>query len=134
MNTGSKSKETTNQGSVALVVTADDEMYMQDYPPSHYEVIDGIVGGLSEDVHPRGLKPPYCMSVNENGHRLGLPLNRLATGLYGTGDHIVGDIAILKDGYYNCKPDIVGLTVDEARKLGAEIIEVTFGGVRWAED
>lgn len=52
------------------------------------------------------------MVVNEEGLIERLPFNAFASVLYGTQHHghrIVGNVAILKQGYRDGEPDIVGL-------------------------
>ena len=58
------------------------------------------------------LTPGLVMVVNEEGLILDLPLNPYASILYGTqlhGHPIVGNVAILQQGYRDDEPDIVGL-------------------------
>ena len=122
---------------VALVVTTNNKMFMVDYDAPHYDVIRNAVGGWYEYVHPVGLERPYCMMVNEEGLLLNLPVNRLGSELYGTPKHgqpIVGSVIFLKDGYYGGEPDVVGMTEDEARKLGHTFTDLTCGTVRWANN
>lgn len=122
---------------VGLVVTAKNEMYMVDYDAPHYDVIQNVVGGLCERVHPHGLKPPFCMMVNEEGLLRNLPVNLLGSFLYGTPQHgypIVGDIVFLKDGYHGGEPDAVGMTKEEAKGLGEKFKNLSGGIIRWANN
>ena len=51
---------------------------------------------------------------------MGLPMNAYGSFLYRTqihGSPIVGNIIIMKDGYENGEPDIVGLSDDEAAEI-----------------
>lgn len=110
-----------------LVVTTKNEIREVNYDPPNYNVISEAVGGWYEHVCPRRLKRPYCMMVNEEGLINGFPLNALGSFLYETDRHgapIVGDIIILKDGYYRGEPDAVGLTDDEARSLRDEFTKL----------
>lgn len=121
---------------IALVVNTKNEIRRVEYDPPHYDVIKEAVGGWYEHVHPMGLDRPYSMMVNEEGLLLGLPMNRLGSELYGTPKHgqpIVGDIVFLKDGYHGGEPDTVGMTEDEAQRLGDKFIKMTGGIVRWAK-
>ena len=121
---------------IALVVNTKNEIRRVEYDPPHYDVIKEAVGGWYEYVHPVGLDHPYSMMVNEEGLLLGLPLNRLGSELYGTPKHgqpIVGDVVFLKDGYHGGEPDTVGMTEDEAQRLGDKFIKMTGGIVRWAK-
>ena len=122
---------------IALVVNNKNEIRRVEYDPPHYDVIKEAVGGWYEHVHPMGLERPYSMMVNEEGLLLGLPLNRLGSELYGTPRHgqpIVGDIVFLKDGYDGGEPDVVGMTEDEAQRLGDKFVKMTGGIVRWARN
>ena len=121
---------------IALVVNTKNEIRRVEYDPPHYDVIKEAVGGWYEHVHPMGLDRPYSMMVNEEGLLLGLPLNRLGSELYGTPKHgqpIVGDVVFLKDGYHGGEPDTVGMTEDEAQRLGDKFVKMTGGIVRWAK-
>ena len=122
---------------IALVVNTKNEIRRVEYDPPHYEVIREAVGGYYELVRPRGLQEPYCMMVNEEGLLLGLPLNPLGCYLYGTMVHgapIVGNIMILKLGGYAGEPDVVGMTDDEAQRLGDQFVRVNPDAVHWIEE
>jgi hypothetical protein len=122
---------------IALIVNTQNEIHRVEYDPPHYDVIKKAVGGWYEHVHPVGLDHPYSMMVNEEGLLLGLPMNRLGSELYGTPRHghpIVGDIVFLKDGYDGGEPDVVGMTEDEAHRLGDKFVKMTGGIVRWAKN
>ena len=58
-----------------LVITTDNKMSKVEYDAPHYEVIQKAVGGWYEHVHPVGLRPPFCMMVNEEGLLQNLPVN-----------------------------------------------------------
>ena len=122
---------------IALVVNTKNEIRRVEYDPPHYDVIKEAVGGWYEHVHPMGLEQPYSMMVNEEGLLLGLPMNRLGSELYGTPRHgqpIVGDIVFLKDGYDGGEPDVVGMTEDEAQRLGDKFVKMSGGIVHWAKN
>lgn len=122
---------------IVLAISAQNEMRRLEYAPPSYDVLREAVGGWYEHVRPMGLNRPYSMMVNEEGLLHGLPLNALGSALYGThlhGQPIVGDIVIVKDGYYDGEPDVVGMTEDEAQKLGDEFIKLTHGTVRWVNN
>lgn len=119
-----------------LIVTTGNEMRLVDYDPPNYDVIREAVGGWYEHVLPRRLPQPYCMMVNEEGLLQNLPINTLGSYLYQTyvhGSPIVGNIIILKEGYYQGERDVVGLTEEEARRLADRFSAQTNGLVRWAE-
>ena len=66
------------------------------------------------------LARPLCMIVNEEGRLLDLPLNHIGSFFYGTDQHgepIVGNIVVMKDGYRNGEPDIVGLDDSEVERV-----------------
>lgn len=120
---------------VGLVVTTQNEMCLLDYDAPHYDIIQKAVGGWYEHVRPMGLERPYCMMVNEEGLLLGLPLNLIGSILYGTPQHgqpIVGNVIFLKEGYHSGERDVVGMTADEAQRLGDKFSAMTGGKVRWA--
>jgi len=90
------------------------------------------VGGYIETVRPVGLyelnitdKYKLIMIANEDGHRKGLNLNRVATQLYNLGyvdmDPIVGDVLFMSEGFINGEPDIVGLEDDQIIALYQEL-------------
>lgn len=119
----------------ALVVSAENDIRRVEYDPPHYDVLHEAVGGWYEHVHPIGLKRPYSIMVNEEGLLLKLPMNMLGSILYGTkvhGQPIVGNIVLVKDGYYDGEPDVVGMDAEEAQRVGDEIVKLTCGKVRWA--
>lgn len=87
------------------------------------DAMQKAVGGYIERVHPRGLKPPYCMVVNEEGIILELPINFAGCMLYQAPWPIVGDLLILKDGFNaDGEPDFVSMEADEALELLAELM------------
>ena len=117
----------------ALVVTTENRMRIIPYEAPHYKLIREAVGGRYELVHPKRLGEPYCMMVNEEGLLLDLPLNPLGCYLCGS-CVIVGDIMILKTGDYNGEPDAIGMTDEEARRLGEWFVLLGGGTVRWADE
>ncbi len=103
-----------------IVITAQDNIEIRDFDQPLYKSIGNVVGGFIEIVNPIGLKQPFVMIVNEDGLRLELELNAVGSVLYGTlahGHPIVGDIVIMKRGYTEEGPDIVGLEDQEAAGL-----------------
>lgn len=79
---------------------------------------------------PRGLPAPLMMLVNEEGLLEGLPMNTIGSILYGTqihGQPIVGNIVIMKEGWVNGEPDIVGLEEPDIlwlREMAADISRI----------
>lgn len=105
-----------------IVVTTDNIMTVQEFSVPLYKTVGAAVGGYIKRVKPRGLPEPFCMIVNEEGLLLELEENTLGSVLYGTPTHgqpIVGNIVLMKDGYRNGEPDIVGLEEKEIEMLGA---------------
>ena len=89
-----------------------------------YDFIKKSVGGWLENVHPMRLSDRYIMVVNEEGLLHGLKTNPLASYLYGMDQHgapIVGDVVILKRGYYKGEPDVVGIPDDEIEDIKNEL-------------
>ena len=85
-----------------------------------YDLVRGAVGGYIENVYPMRLDRNLIMVVNEEGLLMGLPINPVASYLYGMDIHgqpIVGNVIILKKGYFEDEPDIVGIPDDEAETI-----------------
>lgn len=103
-----------------IVVTTSNVFYERRFDDPLYKTVGEVVGGDIEIVYPRGLEEPLCMIVNDEGRLIGLPINPCGCGLYGTWRHgspIVGDLVIMKHGYRNGEPDIVGLSDEEATAI-----------------
>lgn len=116
-----------------VVVTTDGRAYVKEFGyPLHRSCKDTLDGWI-ETVHPRGLDRPYMMLVNEEGVLMDLPTNMTGSYLYKTHEHgyrIAGNIILMKDGYRDGEPDIVGLDEDEAEKLLDMVLKLPFGVVR----
>lgn len=103
-----------------VVVTTDLEVRVEDFEEPLYKTVGAAVGGYIEHVRPMRLKEPFCMIVNEEGRLHKLPINLVGSFFYGTDFHnepIVGNIVIMKDGYRNGEPDIVGLDDTEIERV-----------------
>lgn len=103
-----------------VVVTTNHEVRVEDFSDPLYKTVGSAVGGYIEHVKPARLRHPYCMIVNEEGRLLDLPLNYVGSYFYGTDQHgepIVGNIVVMKDGYRNGEPDIVGLDDSEVERV-----------------
>lgn len=103
-----------------VVFTPDEKMYVKDFTAPLYQSVGKVVDGWIEIVHPKGLKAPYCMVINEEGLLRGLPVNPIGSVWYQSWKHgypIVGNLVVLKDGFVDGEPDIVGLS-------DAEIFEI----------
>ena len=88
----------------AIRVTTDNLLQLIEVGPPLHESIKKVLGGYLEIVHPRGLKGPYAMIVDEEGLCKELPINLVGSALYGTPAHgspIAGDIINMReeDGY-----------------------------------
>ena len=87
-----------------------------------YLLIRKIIGGYMENTYPRKLPEGYIMIVNENGKFNGLPVNGVATIIYGNElDFIVGNVIILKFGKFEGESDVVGMTEEEANEIMTHI-------------
>lgn len=106
-----------------VLVTTDDKVEIRDFPEPLFKTVGEAVGGYIEIVHPRYLQAlgrDFIMIVNEEGRILELELNALGSALYGTLEHgqpILGNIVIMKEGFVDGEPDLVGLTDEEAQDL-----------------
>lgn len=103
-----------------VVVTTNHEVRVENFSDPLYKTVGSAVGGYIEHVKPARLRHPYCMIVNEEGRLLDLPLNHIGSFFYGTDQHgepIVGNIVVMKDGYRNGEPDIVGLDDSEVERV-----------------
>ena len=73
-----------------------------------------------EIVRPTELPDPYVMIVDENGRLRDLPVNPVASILYGVvrhGETIVGTALIMKEAMTDDGPDIVSLDDADLRNL-----------------
>ena len=103
-----------------VVVTTDLDIRVEDFAEPLYKTVGAAVDGYIEHVRPMRLKEPFCMVVNDEGRLRGLSRNLVGSFLYGTdlhGEPVVGNIVIMKDGYRNGEPDIVGLTDEEVERV-----------------
>lgn len=119
-----------------VVVTTDGRAYVREFGYPLYRSCEDTLGGWIETVRPRGLDRPYMMLVNEEGLLHDLPLNMVGSFFYQThlhGQPIVGNIILMKEGYRDGEPDIVGLDEDEAEKLLDMVLKLPFGVVRGEE-
>ena len=119
-----------------IVVTTSTTMYVKDFVEPLYKSLGKEVGGYIEVVHPRELKAPLAMIVNEEGRLEGLPQNAFGSFLYGTpihGEPIVGNIIILQEGFVNGERDIIGLDDDLARNMIDQISDITGGEITEVE-
>ena len=95
-------------------------------PPLYKQARDEV-GGYMEIVYPMRLDSSLIMVVNEEGLLMNLPVNPIASYLYGMDVHghpIVGNVIILKNGYFEGEPDIVGIPDDETETI-VEVLKKT---------
>lgn len=120
-----------------IVITTDNTVEIREFEHPFYKTVGAVVGGYVEHVKPHGLPQPYCMLVNEEGRLEGLLNNDFGCILYGTalhGEPIVGDIVIMKDGFCDGEPDIVGLENAEAMRLAKLFVGESFGILKMKEE
>ncbi len=106
-----------------VVITTDNQVSVKEFSRPLYKAVKEILGGYMEHVRPRGLKAPYCFLCNEEGLIYGLPENAYGSFLYGKqyhGSPIVGNIIVMKDGWTEEGPDIVGLSDEEATRISQD--------------
>lgn len=98
-----------------VTITIDDYIDIEDFDEPLYKSIGDRVGGFIEIVrlpaHDFSNNKQYCMVVCDEGVLRGFPVNRIASVLYS--DFIVGNAVIMKEGYVNGEPDLVGLDEDD---------------------
>lgn len=95
-----------------IVLTTKNTMTVRDFGEPLYQTVGEAVGGWIEIVHPAALPEPYVMIVNEEGLLISLDVNKVASMLYGAAIHgqtIRGDVVIMKEGWTDDGPDVVGL-------------------------
>lgn len=122
-----------------IVITTKNAMRVQEFfTAPAYPSISDAVGGWLEIVHPKRLKQPYCMIVNDEGLLRNLPLNVFGSLLYGMdyhGNPIVGDIVLIKEGINsNGECDLVGLDEQDIQNLGAMVSAMSGGAVKWESE
>lgn len=117
-----------------VVITTDNQVYETEFQEPLFQGAKKILGGYMEHVNPGGLKRPYCLLCNEEGLLMGLPINAYGSFLYRTDIHgspIVGNIIIMKDGYEDGEPDIVGLSDEESAEISSQATKWINSMVRW---
>lgn len=111
-----------------ILITPDNAVNVLTLEEPFYKGFQKAVGGYFEIVRPISLPGPYRMVINEEGKINGLPINPIASYLYGShiyGDPIVGNLLILKEGFDDGEPDLVGLDDDEIDKLISLFSQIT---------
>jgi len=102
-----------------IVIAPDMTIDVQDFTEPIHKSVGAVVGGCIEHLVPWGIKRPYCLICNDDGAALGLPPNLIGTYLYGR--PVVGTVVLMKDGFVDGEPDIVGLSDEEECKLLLEL-------------
>ena len=90
-----------------------------------YRQMNAVVGGYYENVYPQRLPKGFVMVVNEESKLKNLPINEAGSYLYGSdahGDYIAGNVIILKLGYYEGEPDVIGMSDDEAIEIMKDLL------------
>ena len=106
-----------------VYISSDGEIGIKDFV-THAD-IENNLGGYIELVRPCGLSPKYFMLVNEEGLIKELPINVLASYLYGTFSHgapIVGNVIIFAAN--NTLTDFTGINISDAKHLEYELEQV----------
>ena len=97
----------------AIVITSGNLISIQDIEVKDGSMLNGlqeIVGGYIEITRPFRTKELLCMIINEEGLLMDLPVNLAASNLFrGT---IVGDVAIVQEGFRDGEQDLIGLSDD----------------------
>lgn len=109
-----------------IVITASGCWFEQEFDEPLYKSVGKAVGGYIETVNPRGLTSPYVLVVNEEG-AYNLPVNLFGSLLYGImahGSPIYGNVVIMKEGFRNGEPDVVGLSKRDLLTLGDKLKEM----------
>jgi hypothetical protein len=112
-----------------IVITTDNEISIQELEVVNGLILDGlqkIVGGYIETVRPMNLEHPLMFVCNEDGIAKELPLNLVGSILYGAHQHgcpILGNIAIVQQGWRDGEPDIVGLPNNIIQHVYDQFIE-----------
>lgn len=115
--------EKTTGKDKGIVITASGCWFEQEFDEPLYKSVGRAVGGYIEIVHPRGLASPYVLVVNEEG-MYNLPVNMFGSLLYGIMAHgcpIYGNAVIMKEGFRNGEPDVVGLSKRDLLTLGDKL-------------
>jgi len=113
---------------LGLVISTHGTMYQKDFTNPLYESVGKVVEGYIERVKPAFLPRPFVIIVNEEGRLRRLPLNKVGSAWYA--GPIVGNIVVMKDGFTDDGPDIVGLTNEELKKVIGIVSFMTRGEYR----
>ena len=107
-----------------VVIKTDMTVYTQELDPGDIlGSLQALAGGYIQTVPMKRLPPPHMMVVNEEGKLKDLPVNLIASWLYGVGERICGTAVVLTTGIREGEPDIVGLPKDLADEAAGSIRE-----------
>lgn len=88
----------------AVVIKTTGNIYPVTLTKPLYRSVSAIVNDSIEVVRPVNLKRPYVMICAESGHLKNMPMNLVASYLYGAHNHgvtIVGDVIIMREDGIN---------------------------------
>ena len=120
-----------------IVFTTDEKMYVKEFEQPLYKSIGEVVGGYIEVVRAKALEGPLCFICNEEGLMKELPVNLIGSVWYGAARHgypIVGNIVVMKEGWTDEGPDIVGLEDDEIEKVKGMAAYISGGQIQEMEE
>lgn len=110
---------------LGLVITTEDKMYKKEFAAPLFMSISKVIGGF-EIVNPRMLPRPFCIIVDGDFQRKNLPVNPVGTAWYDAlPNKIQGDIVVMKNGWTENGPDIIGLTEEECETIINLVYEMT---------
>lgn len=125
-NTGERKSSIMAQEKI-IVIRADDTLEVHDIARvdgNYLDDLQRLIGGYIEIVHAVWLAKPYVLICDNEGKLKDKPINRACSSLYGSCVHgfpMNGDIVLMKEGFYEGEPDIVGLTEQEASGLLSDL-------------
>ncbi len=104
-----------------VVIGQNGKVEVKNFGEPLHETVGEAVGGYIETVHPRGLPEPYLLVCDENARfNPDRNTNWIASYWYGVSIHginILGNVVVMKDGYINGEPDIVGLDDGDIKQI-----------------
>lgn len=111
----------------AIKIDTAGNVSVAEFPAPIYDGLGKLLNGTPEHVRPKRLKRPYCMMVDDEFCRKGLPSNPAGCWLYQTDKHgspIAGDIYLMKE--IPCGPsyDVAGLDDNDIAILKEEIMAI----------
>lgn len=113
---------------LGLVVTPNGTMYKKYFSKPLCNSVGKVIDGYIERVRAVFLPRPFIIIVNEEGLLKKLQPNPVGCAWYS--GMIVGNLVVMKDGYTDEGPDIVGLTDQELKKVIGIVSFMTRGDYR----